>query len=163
MSGEDDASRTAGQMPSTEAWAFGEELRHLRLQAGLTQEALAERSGISRNAIAALENGRRRRPRSTTITMLATGLALDTHGRERLQAVGRGDPHPRTPRAGGLPEPRMGIPPELVSHFVGREVELAEVGKLLLQEGQAVVYGLGGVGKTQLAVRLVASRQRWKK
>jgi transcriptional regulator with XRE-family HTH domain len=36
---------------------FGERLRELRTAAGLTQEALAERSGISVNAIAALENG----------------------------------------------------------------------------------------------------------
>jgi transcriptional regulator with XRE-family HTH domain len=55
---------------------FGQQLRRLRSAAGLTQEALAERSGVSVDAISALENGRRHRPRPDTVLMLAEGLGL---------------------------------------------------------------------------------------
>jgi DNA-binding XRE family transcriptional regulator len=37
--------------------SFGALLRHARLAAGLTQEALAERAGISADAISTLERG----------------------------------------------------------------------------------------------------------
>ena len=39
---------------------FGERLRRLRVAAGLSQEALAERAGLSAQAIGALETGKRR-------------------------------------------------------------------------------------------------------
>jgi transcriptional regulator with XRE-family HTH domain len=45
--------------------SFGERLRRLRIAAGLSQEALAERSGLSVQAIGALETGKRRRPYPT--------------------------------------------------------------------------------------------------
>ena len=44
---------------------FGERLRHLREAAGLTQEELAERSGLSAKGISDLERGERRRPTRT--------------------------------------------------------------------------------------------------
>jgi len=65
---------------------FGAELRALRLAAGLSQEALAERAGISTDAIAALERGRRRHPRPSTVHALSGALGLDTAA-ARLQAA----------------------------------------------------------------------------
>ena len=41
---------------------FGERLRRLHVAAGLSLEALAERTGLSAQAIGALETGKRRRP-----------------------------------------------------------------------------------------------------
>src|SRR5262252_89157 len=55
---------------------FGHRLRRLRLDGGLTQEALAELSGVSVQAIAALERGARRFPRGDTIAMLAAALGV---------------------------------------------------------------------------------------
>ena len=46
--------------PATEP--FGARLRRLRETAGLTREVLAERAGLSANAIAALERGERKHP-----------------------------------------------------------------------------------------------------
>ncbi len=46
-------------------------LRRFRTTAGLSQEALAGRSGLSTDAIAALEQGRRTRPRAFTLGVLA--------------------------------------------------------------------------------------------
>ena len=51
------------------------------------------------------------------------------------------------------PEPRAGIPPDLTENFVGRQAELVELRRQLLSHRRVVIQGLGGVGKTQLAVR----------
>jgi transcriptional regulator with XRE-family HTH domain len=61
---------------ATRPTIFGQQLRQLRAAAGLTQEVLVERSGVSVDAISALENGRRHRPRPDTVLMLAEGLGL---------------------------------------------------------------------------------------
>src|SRR5436190_4843196 len=74
---------------------FGEQLRRLRVGAGLTQEALAQRSRVSVDAISALENGRRQRPRSDTLGMLGDALGLDAFERQRLAASARGPGRPR--------------------------------------------------------------------
>lgn len=53
-------------------------LRQIRHQAGLTQEALAERAGIARTNYVNLETGART-PGPTTLTRLATALGLQPH------------------------------------------------------------------------------------
>ena len=53
---------------------FGDRLRRDRVAAGLTQEELAERSGLSVRAISDLERGRVRRPRYGTAQRLAGAL-----------------------------------------------------------------------------------------
>ena len=55
---------------ATEGTAFGALLRRLRLAAGLTQERLAERAGVSAKAVIALENDPARTPRLETVTRL---------------------------------------------------------------------------------------------
>jgi multiple sugar transport system substrate-binding protein len=85
--------------------SFGQRLQRLRVAAGLTQQALAERSGISVDAISALENGRKLRPRRDTLSMLADGLRLGLAEREALAATARCEGRPRAPRwAGRVPE-----------------------------------------------------------
>ena len=46
---------------------FGALLRQHRRAAGLTQEALAERAGVTAQAISALDRGIRRRPHPSTV------------------------------------------------------------------------------------------------
>src|SRR5580692_10713311 len=61
----------------------GEWLRQQRVAAGLTQEDLAERSGVSVRAIADLERGRTRRPYPSSVRALARALGLpETAGAE---------------------------------------------------------------------------------
>jgi predicted ATPase/DNA-binding XRE family transcriptional regulator len=69
--------------------SFGELLRGFRIAASLTQEALAERCRISPNTIAALEQGRRRGPRLSTVRLLADALELSANDRERLALAAR--------------------------------------------------------------------------
>jgi predicted ATPase/transcriptional regulator with XRE-family HTH domain len=55
---------------------FGARLRRLRIAAGLSQEALADRAGLSADTIANLERGRRNAPRAATLGLLADALRL---------------------------------------------------------------------------------------
>jgi transcriptional regulator with XRE-family HTH domain len=61
----------------TVAETFGAALRRYRLAASLTQEALAERAAVSPTSIAALERGRRKAPRLSTLRQLGQALGLD--------------------------------------------------------------------------------------
>jgi tetratricopeptide (TPR) repeat protein/transcriptional regulator with XRE-family HTH domain len=146
----------------TEASASGDRtlaglLRDYRAAANLTQEELAERSGMSVHAIAALERGVRRSPRTSTVEYLAGALKLDAAGRASLVAAARGRPDPGAQDGAGPrddvppPEPRAGLPPGPAVDFVGRERELAVLRRRLVEGRRVAVHGLGGIGKTQLA------------
>ena len=92
---------------ATQHESFGERLRRLREAAGLTQEQLAERAGLSSNAIAALESGRRQRPYSSTMQALSDALGLSEE--ERTQLVGV------LPRQSPLLQPSSQSPPGFLS------------------------------------------------
>src|SRR6202050_2670327 len=76
----------------------GEWLRKQRVAAGLTQEDLAERSGVSVRAIADLERGRTRRPYPSSVRALVRALGLpDEAGaglvaRYRAEGAGADEP-----------------------------------------------------------------------
>lgn len=71
---------------------LGTLLRRLRRQAGLTQEALAERAGVGVRTVRGLETGERADPRVATVRLLADALRLRPEEREDLlgAAVRRG-------------------------------------------------------------------------
>src|SRR3712207_7690999 len=72
-------------MPAgTEGEAFGDRLRALRERAGLTQEELASRAGLTPNAVSALERGTRTRPYPHTVRSLADALGLSDEERAGL-------------------------------------------------------------------------------
>ncbi len=134
--------------------SFGARLRRLRETAGLTQEALAQRAGLSPNAVSALERGVRRRPYPHTVRALADALGLSEEERDALTATApRRTGMAFTPSAGD-----GGMLPAPATTLLGRERELAEVGGLLAQPEVRLLtlVGTGGVGKTRLA--LEASR-----
>jgi predicted ATPase/transcriptional regulator with XRE-family HTH domain len=138
-----------GHVDSEPRDGFGALLRQFRVIAGLSQEALAQRARLSVDAVAALERGRRTRPRAFTLGLLADALALDAADRARLvsAASGRGD----ASAEGGPPDPGTPLPVRLTS-LVGREHELAEVARLLGQCRLLTLLGPGGTGKTTLAL-----------
>ncbi len=74
-------------LPETRAdVAFGALLRVQRMLSGLTQEELAEHSGLSVREIRDLEIGRAERPQQQTVELLATALGLDARERTDLCA-----------------------------------------------------------------------------
>ena len=95
---------------ATQGMAFGALLRRLRLAAGLTQERLAERAGVSAKAIIGLENEAARHPRLDTVTRLADALEVDRDDRARLLAAARPES-----LAVAAPEP---IAPDAVDRWI---------------------------------------------
>jgi predicted ATPase/DNA-binding XRE family transcriptional regulator len=132
-----------------EASAFGDALRQLRLEAGLTQEALAERAGLSPRGLSDLERGTRRTPRASTIRLLADALRRAGTEGERLLPSRHALTHPAGP-------PRRSNLPAEVSSLVDREREIADLLGLLRQHRVVTLTGPGGVGKTRLAIHLAS-------
>ena len=67
--------------------SFGAQLRRARVTAGLAQEELAARAGLSPNTISGLERGEHRRPYPATIRALADALGLTDAERAALAAA----------------------------------------------------------------------------
>src|SRR5438128_4980151 len=88
-------------MPDTdEPIAFGPLLRKYRIGAGLTQEALAERTGLGVRSIQHLEGGAHL-PQRETVDRLVRGLGLS--GEELRRFEDAAQPTPRIREAGALP------------------------------------------------------------
>jgi predicted ATPase/DNA-binding XRE family transcriptional regulator len=132
---------------------FGALLRDLREGAGLTQEELARRAGLSPNAVGTLERGARKHPYPHTVRSLADALGLSQDERATLlAAVPRRDATAPDISDPGLHQSSLPSPP---TPLVGRERELAEIGELLLDVSEVrllTLTGIGGVGKTRLAL-----------
>jgi len=141
-------------IPRERPTAFGALLEHLRLAAGLSREALAERAGVSAAAIGMLERGERRAPHADTVRRLGTALALDATSAAALTAT---VPHHRLlrPIDGAPVASSRGAPLATpVTRLIGRERDLAAVCALCTgDEGRLVtLVGPAGVGKTRLAL-----------
>ena len=132
--------------------SFGELLRQRRLAAGLTQEGLAERAGISAKAISDLERDPGRTPRLDTIGLLADALGLGPGERAGLLAAARPQPQSGAERAMAIRAPI----PRPLTPLIGRAGLVATVVRLL-QRGDMqllILTGPGGVGKTRLAIEV---------
>ncbi len=115
--------------------SFGDLLQGFRTAAGLTQEELAERSGLSPNAVGALERGQRRRPYPHTVRALADGLGLDEKDQASLLAAvpgrtGADRQAEEAPPAAVTPRAAPAALPYPATSLVGRERELGEVADL---------------------------------
>ena len=88
-------------MASEPAGALSKYVRERRLLVGLSQEALAERAGLTIDTVGRLERGLRRRLFPHTVRALADALGLDDAERSVLAALASG----RTTRTSGGVEP----------------------------------------------------------
>ncbi|HEY3062151.1 MAG TPA: LuxR C-terminal-related transcriptional regulator [Chloroflexota bacterium] len=130
-------------------------LQQHRLAAGLSQEELAERAGLSRRGISDLERGLRQSPYPATIRRLGEALSLPDAERVALLEAARagaqrGDSAPRAAdRRTNIPAARLLL--------YGRAADV----DLLAERVQSVpgrlvtITGPGGVGKTSIAVAVV--------
>src|SRR5690348_9502592 len=91
-------------MTTTSPTPFGDRLRRSREAAGLSQEALADKTGLSVKGISALERGARQRPHPRTVALLAGALDISALERALWQADLPPRPRPAedTPARGGL-------------------------------------------------------------
>ena len=140
-----------------------EVLKRARLTAGLTQEELAERAGISARALGNLERGGPHRPRKETYRLLAETLGLDAL--REVRPAGERQPSTvsaaASASASGAREVcacRLPIPP---TPLIGREQEVLASCQLLrrLEVRLLTLCGPPGVGKTRLALAVAAQLQ----
>ena len=148
-------------MATTASTTFGALLRQHRLTAGLTQEGLAERAGVSARGVQDLERGLRATPRAESVRLLADALGLDPESRSRLIAAAHPElTSPPPPGAIPLSLAVLPVPPTAI---VGRESEIRAVCALLRERGGdsatrlVTLTGPGGVGKTRLALAVAAA------
>ncbi|KRF35259.1 ATP-binding protein [Nocardioides sp. Soil805] len=145
-------------MAGDDAGSLAAVLRALREGAGLSQEELARRAGLSPHAISALERGTRTRPYPHTVRALAEALGLDDTGRSRLiAAVPPRARSVRTAADAATTRPRdLPVPP---TQLLGREDDVIRAARLLAAHRLVTLSGPGGVGKSRLAIA-VAERVR---
>jgi tetratricopeptide (TPR) repeat protein/transcriptional regulator with XRE-family HTH domain len=146
--------------------SFAGLLRQLRAEAKLTQEELAETTGLSTRSVSDLERGLTRTARKDTAQLLAGALGLAGPVREVFVAAARG-------KAGAdeVLAARQGVVPGAfaatatralprdIAVFTGRRAELAQlmgaVGALAAGAGVVGIHaidGMAGIGKTTFAV-----------
>jgi predicted ATPase/DNA-binding XRE family transcriptional regulator len=130
--------------------SFGDLLRQVRIAASLSQEGLAERSGVSVRGISDLERGARHAPRLETVRMLADALGLGEDDRAALLAAAR-PVLARSGAAGLTPTASQSLPVPL-TRLIGREGELTTLRARLEKERLVTLTGPGGSGKTRLAI-----------
>jgi predicted ATPase/DNA-binding XRE family transcriptional regulator len=137
----------------TSPQSFGEWLRHRRRELDLTQDALARQVGCARVTIRKLEADEMR-PSKQLAQLLAEQLGIPPEERAAFVRLGRS----------GLPvDLTMATPPLhnlpiLLSSFVGREREIAQIEMLLSKNRLVTLTGAGGSGKTRLAIQVTRKR-----
>jgi predicted ATPase/transcriptional regulator with XRE-family HTH domain len=133
----------------------------------MTQQDLAERAGLSMEAVSTLERGTRMHPHRDTVSALAGALRLAPE-REIFfrQSVGLADSSIQRQQiellsaslsSGGhrwSQDHVSRVTSDDLTTFVGRTREIVELGELALASRVVTIVGAGGVGKTRLAIRL---------
>lgn len=146
----------------TDSASVGALVKRYRLAAGLSQEALAARAGVSARAVSDIERGVHQTPRGATLDLLAAALDLTPQRRAMLLAAaypgaapGNQSDHTESaaPAATVTPVHNLPFPP---APLIGREGERA-VATQWVRDGDRrllTLAGPGGVGKTRLALEI---------
>ncbi|MBN6040240.1 tetratricopeptide repeat protein [Amycolatopsis sp. 195334CR] len=121
------------------------QLARIKELSGLSLRALATKAGLSSSSLSRYLTGRLVPPWEAVVAL--------------CRVVAR-DPRPLRPlwaeatKAGAAPPPRRNDLPADLFDFTGREAEAAQVEELLRTAGAVAIDGMGGVGKTSLAVHV---------
>jgi DNA-binding SARP family transcriptional activator/transcriptional regulator with XRE-family HTH domain len=156
-------AREADAWRTEDRATLGTLLRTWRNRALLTQEQLAERTGLSARTIRRLEGDVSQRIRVASVRLLSEALDLDATERAALAAAGAAGAASREEdlaRAGAGPvgeDPAAMVPRQLpadMATFVGRDRELAVLDAFDGGSATTVIAidGMAGIGKTALAV-----------
>jgi len=136
---------------------FGDLLRYLRRRTGLTQIELSIAVGYSHAQISRLEQNQRLPDRATVAARFVPALDLKDEPDVVARLLELAGPAGVFTRPGDdHPAPRHNLPIQLTS-FVGRELEIAEVKRLLARSPLVTLTGAGGCGKTRLALQVAAA------
>jgi transcriptional regulator with XRE-family HTH domain len=108
--------------------SFSTLLKRYRQVAGLSQESLAARSGLSARAISDLERGINRTPRYDTLELLSSALSLTAQQRILLQVSARPEVASIVDSTPELPALEIPLPPNVL---IGREQERSRALALL--------------------------------
>jgi transcriptional regulator with XRE-family HTH domain len=153
----------AGRLRDPGRVSFGSILRQLRLGSGLTQEELADASGVAVRSISDLERGINVTARRETARLLADALQLEGSTRVTFEAAARG----RSLSAAVVPPTPAGEPiagvralPRNIASFVGRKAELQQMTDAVNTIDPAsagvigiwAIGGMAGIGKTAFAI-----------
>jgi len=139
---------------------FGDLVRVRRRQLGLSQEELAERSGIGVRSIGKIEAGKIVNPRPATVRRLAEAFGLTGSDRDRFYEAASGADGAAAVRAAAAPAQL----PADVAAFTGRKAHLDSLTAVLDRDDAlddakrpaavviSAIAGTAGIGKTALAV-----------
>ncbi len=145
---------------------FGAMLKYLRRRARLTQRELGIAVGYSESQITRMENDQRNPDPTAIEAQFIDALRLDHDSSIQLMALARkasasGKPalvQSNEPIALSAPQNHQRITnlPAPLTHFIGREHEVADITSLLQEHRLVTLTGSGGVGKTRLAIEVGA-------
>jgi predicted ATPase/transcriptional regulator with XRE-family HTH domain len=146
---------TDGVAP-TPAETVGDFLRRHRVDAGFTQEELAERAAISARTVSDIERGLRSSIYRDTATRLADALRLEGAQRTIFERAARRAPAGGSRLSAIEAGSRLTISaiPSPLTRLIGRADELRAVVEALRSGTVRVLtlVGPGGIGKTRLAI-----------
>ncbi|MEU5593191.1 NB-ARC domain-containing protein [Streptomyces sp. NPDC020298] len=147
---------------------IGTSIKQLRITTGMTQEQLAESSGLSIRAIRDIERGSTQRPYRHSLELVAAAMGLSEQDTNELIGTVYVPPNLRRRGSGvgprehakGRAVPRVALVhlPPAPLNFVGRRDALQKLDALLgagsaNASAVALLDGAPGVGKTTLALR----------
>jgi predicted ATPase/transcriptional regulator with XRE-family HTH domain len=143
-------------------YSFGNWVRRRRKALDLTQQELADRVGCSVATIVKIEADERR-PSRQVADLLGQHLQIPPEQQEQFLKVARQEKGVDTlgeePVTASPPQQLVSRIPPSPGALVGREVELAEVARLVRAPHCRLLTltGPGGIGKTYLSIHLAAS------
>lgn len=136
------------------AATLGELVRTFRARAGISQEMLAERCGLSPRAVSDIETGAAKSPRLVTLMLIGEALGLPPADRLRLQDAGH------KPGAADTNLATLHAPALTSTPLEGRDADVERLKALIAGHATRLVTLVGpvGVGKTSLAVNVALQR-----